>query len=181
MMLEHTCQLDLDYLAFNLFADFIKTFQLYLMKRILVIFLILINSSSNAQLNQIQKKADGEIIYSYTDNQNWDIFEVPATGSNSVSELKRNAQIKLLKQLITEGYNGLKDFKPLVSNPIRQQKLINESFSEIEAMIDDESLISAKYKTLIKPIIVLKKKVYNQVYIVKINYNSLRKKINEIK
>lgn len=143
----------------------------------ILIFSTLILSSCASTSKTITSFVEATPVYKYTNSENLDVFEITTYGTNSIQQLGDNAKSQLIKYLLTNGYNGLKDFKPLVPNPLVQEKLLNENYSLLKDIINDNTCMSVDYKKLIKPIFLSKRKVYTKTFIVTINLNNIKNKL----
>jgi hypothetical protein len=142
--------------------------------------LLTIFSSCASPNKTITSFFDTTPIYKYTNAENLDIFEITSYGTNSIEQLADNAKAQLIRLLLKNGYNGIKDFKPLVSNPLEQEKLLNEKYSILLEIINDNSCMSVDYKQLIKPIFLSKRKVYSKTFLVTISINNIKNKLKNL-
>ena len=149
-------------------------------KYILILLTILFVQKGYSQLGTMSKFLDATPVYKYTNSDNLDIFEVTSYGTNSIEQLAENSKAQLIRLLIKNGYNGIKDFKPLVPNPILQEKLLNENYSILLEIIKDKSCMTVDYKQLIKPIYLSKRKIYTKTFLVTINSNNIKNKLNDL-
>ncbi len=148
------------------------------MKYLFVLFAsVLLLCQCATQPKTITSFVEAAPVYKYTNAGNWDVFEVTTYGTNSIDELGANAKAKLIKMLIETGYRGLKDFKPLVTNPMQQERLLNEDYQKVLSVIDDPSCMEVDYKKMIKPIFLSKRKVYTKTFMVTINVNNIKNKL----
>jgi len=140
-------------------------------------FLIIFLCSCATPNKSITSFIEATPVYKYTTAENFDVFEVTTYGSNSIEQLAENAKAQLIKLLVKNGYNGVKDFNPLVPNPILQQKLLNENYSSLYKIINDNSCMSVDYKQLIKPFYLSERKIYTKTFLVTINFNNIKNKL----
>jgi hypothetical protein len=112
-------------------------------------------------------------VYKYTNSENIEIFEVSAYGTNSIDELGKNAKFKLLNMLVFNGYNGIKNFKPISVNSKTEEKYKEK----IENILNNSDIISSDYKKAIKPIFISKRKIYTKTFLIGIDYQKLKSEL----
>ena len=121
------------------------------MKKVTFLFIIILSCNlSYSQLGSMSKFVEATTVYKYTNSESIDIFEVTAYGTNSIDELGKNAKFKLLNMLVFNGYNGLKNFKPISINS-KTEEMFKE---KIETILNNSEIISSDYKKAIKPIFI---------------------------
>ena len=143
---------------------------------ILLILLISVKCSSPKKITSF---IDAAPVYKYTDSKNWDYFEVTSYGTKSMEQLSENAKSKLLTKLIKEGFTGLIEIKPLVPNPERQEKLLNQEFNKIIEVSKDSNCILVDYRRKIRPIFMSKRKQYTKTFTISLNIVNIKQKLNQ--
>ena len=121
----------------------------------------------------MSKFVEATTVYKYTNSESIDIFEVTAYGTNSIDELGKNAKFKLLNMLVFNGYNGLKNFKPISINS-KTEEMFKE---KIETILNNSEIISSDYKKAIKPIFISKRKIYSKTFLIRIDYQKLKNEL----
>jgi hypothetical protein len=145
----------------------------------LFLFILIFSSCANTQ-KTITSFVEATPVYKYTNAENWDIFEVTAYGTKSIEQLAENAKAQLMRELIKKGYNGIKDFKPLVTNPLLQEKVLNENFNLLMEINNDPNCVIVDYKRAIEPIFMSKRKTYTKSFLVTINVNNIKNKLKSL-
>jgi hypothetical protein len=146
----------------------------------LTLVIVLFSSCASTTRTTVTSFVEATPVYQYTNAENLDIFEVTTYGTNSIQQLGDNAKAQLLKLLLKNGYNGIKDFKPLVPNPIMQEKLLNEKYDVLSEILNDKTCMTVDYKQMIKPIFISKRKIYTKTFMVTINLNNIKNKLNSL-
>jgi hypothetical protein len=121
----------------------------------------------------MSKFVEATTVYKYTNSESIDIFEVTAYGTNSIDELGKNAKFKLLNMLVFNGYNGIKNFKPISINS-KTEEMFKE---KIETILNNSEIISSDYKKAIKPIFISKRKIYSKTFLIRIDYQKLKNEL----
>jgi len=121
----------------------------------------------------MSKFVEATTVYKYTNSESIDIFEVTAYGTNSIDELGKNAKFKLLNMLVFNGYNGIKNFKPISINS-KTEEMFKE---KIETILNNSEIISSDYKKAIKPIFISKRKIYSKTFLIRIDYQKLNNEL----
>jgi len=121
----------------------------------------------------MSKFVEATTVYKYTNSESIDIFEVTAYGTNSIDELGKNAKFKLLNMLVFNGYNGIKNFKPISINS-KTEEMFKE---KIETILNNSEIISSDYKKAIKPIFLSKRKIYSKTFLIRIDYQKLNNEL----
>jgi hypothetical protein len=144
------------------------------MKKSIFLFTILLSSIFGySQLGSMSKFIEATPVYKYTNSENIEIFEVSAYGTNSIDELGKNAKFKLLNMLVFNGYNGIKNFKPISVNSKTEEKYKEK----IENILNNSDIISSDYKKAIKPIFISKRKIYTKTFLIGIDYQKLKSEL----
>lgn len=144
------------------------------MKKVTFLFIIILSCNlSYSQLGSMSKFVEATTVYKYTNSESIDIFEVTAYGTNSIDELGKNAKFKLLNMLVFNGYNGLKNFKPISINS-KTEEMFKE---KIETILNNSEIISSDYKKAIKPIFISKRKIYSKTFLIRIDYQKLKNEL----
>ena len=144
------------------------------MKKITFLFIIILSCNlSYSQLGSMSKFVEATTVYKYTNSESIDIFEVTAYGTNSIDELGKNAKFKLLNMLVFNGYNGIKNFKPISINS-KTEEMFKE---KIETILNNSEIISSDYKKAIKPIFISKRKIYSKTFLIRIDYQKLKNEL----
>ena len=144
------------------------------MKKFTFLFIIILSCNlSYSQLGSMSKFVEATTVYKYTNSESIDIFEVTAYGTNSIDELGKNAKFKLLNMLVFNGYNGLKNFKPISINS-KTEEMFKE---KIETILNNSEIISSDYKKAIKPIFISKRKIYSKTFLIRIDYQKLKNEL----
>ena len=144
------------------------------MKKFTFLFIIILSCNlSYSQLGSMSKFVEATTVYKYTNSESIDIFEVTAYGTNSIDELGKNAKFKLLNMLVFNGYNGLKNFKPISINS-KTEEMFKE---KIETILNSSEIISSDYKKAIKPIFISKRKIYSKTFLIRIDYQKLKNEL----
>jgi len=121
----------------------------------------------------MSKFVEATTVYKYTNSESIDIFEVTAYGTNSIDELGKNAKFKLLNMLVFNGYNGIKNFKPISINS-KTEEMFKE---KIETILNNSEIISSDYKKAIKLIFISKRKIYSKTFLIRIDYQKLNNEL----
>ena len=144
------------------------------MKKFTFLFIIILSCNlSYSQLGSMSKFVEATTVYKYTNSESIDIFEVTAYGTNSIDELGKNAKFKLLNMLVFNGYNGIKNFKPISINS-KTEEMFKE---KIETILNNSEIISSDYKKAIKPIFLSKRKIYSKTFLIRIDYQKLNNEL----
>ncbi len=144
------------------------------MKKFTFLFIIILSCNlSYSQLGSMSKFVEATTVYKYTNSESIDIFEVTAYGTNSIDELGKNAKFKLLNMLVFNGYNGIKNFKPISINS-KTEEMFKE---KIETILNNSEIISSDYKKAIKPIFISKRKIYSKTFLIRIDYQKLKNEL----
>lgn len=144
------------------------------MKKFTFLFIIILSCNlSYSQLGSMSKFVEATTVYKYTNSESIDIFEVTAYGTNSIDELGKNAKFKLLNMLVFNGYNGIKNFKPISINS-KTEEMFKE---KIETILNNSEIISSDYKKAIKPIFISKRKIYSKTFLIRIDYQKLNNEL----